>query len=59
MTFDKIKQIATEHGIKVGKVKKIDIVRLIQSKEGNIPCFATGRMSECGQSNCLWATACE
>lgn len=59
MTFAKIKLIAVEHGIRVVGVKKADIVRAIQEKEGNTPCFATGKASECAQPHCLWATACE
>lgn len=59
MTFAEIKKIASEQGIKVGGVKKVDIVRAIQRQEGNSPCFASGMVSECGQLNCLWSAACE
>jgi len=60
MTFAEIKQIAIEHGVRVVGVKKIDIVRAIQKKEGNIPCFASGKVTECGQTHhCLWTAACE
>jgi len=59
MTFMEIKQIASERGVKVGGVKKTDIVRTIQKQEGNVPCFATGKVEECGQHNCLWISACE
>lgn len=59
MTLAKIKQIATEHGIRVVGVKKADLVRAIQEKEGNTPCFASGKATECGQPHCLWLAACE
>lgn len=59
MTFAEIKKIAVEHGIRVVGVKKIDIVRAIQKQEGNIPCFASGQVAECGQPHCLWFAACE
>jgi len=59
MTLAKIKQIAAEHGIRITGVKKADLVRAIQTHEGNNPCFASGRASECGQPNCLWFAACE
>lgn len=59
MTFVEIKKIAVEHGIRVVGVKKIDIVRAIQKQEGNTPCFASGKVSECGQLHCLWNAACE
>ncbi len=59
MTFAEIKQIAKDHGIKVAGIKKTDIVRAIQLREGNIPCFSSGKASECGQHSCLWLAACE
>lgn len=58
MTFEKIRNIARELGIKVVGVKKADIVRAIQLREGNQPCFATGRAADCGQPNCLWIRIC-
>lgn len=59
MTFAQIKQIASEHGIRVVGVKKTDIVRAIQRQEGNDACFSSGKASKCGQQNCLWLSACE
>jgi len=59
MTFAEIKKIAIEQGIRVVGVKKIDIVRAIQKQEGNSPCFASGKVAECGQPHCLWFAACE
>ncbi|OGU00350.1 MAG: SAP domain-containing protein [Geobacteraceae bacterium GWC2_48_7] len=59
MTFAEIKQIATEKGIRVVGVKKVDIVRAIQKKEGNLPCFASGKLSECRETHCTWFSACE
>jgi len=58
MTYDEIKKIAMRHGVKIAG-KKADIVRAIQRKEGNTPCFATGKLSECGQLRCLWQEVCE
>lgn len=59
MTFAEIKKIAIGQGIRVVGVKKTDIVRAIQKQEGNSPCFASGKVTECGQSHCLWFAACE
>jgi hypothetical protein len=59
MTFAEIKKVATEQGIRVVGVKKVDIVRAIQRQEGNTPCFASGKIAECGQVHCLWAATCE
>jgi hypothetical protein len=58
MKLPEIKEKASTMGIKVGKMKKGEIIRAIQAKEGNSPCFDTGKAAECGQSNCLWREDC-
>jgi len=58
MKLEEIKVIARQHGIKVGKLKKAELVRAIQLAEGNNPCFETGQDSECGQTECLWRADC-
>ncbi len=59
MTYEQIKEIARERGIRIGGVKKVEIVRAIQTQEGNEPCFATGRAADCSQLRCLWLKACD
>jgi hypothetical protein len=54
MTVKEIKIIAKKMGLKAGKMKKADLVRTIQSAEGNTPCFQTGVMATCGQESCCW-----
>ena len=58
MKLEEIKEIAKQHEIKVGKLKKAELVRAIQLAEVNEPCFKTGHASECGQAECLWRTDC-
>ncbi|MEI7816598.1 MAG: SAP domain-containing protein [Desulfuromonadales bacterium] len=58
MKLDEIKEIAKQHNIKIAKLKKADLVRAIQSVEGNEVCFETGQVSECGQAECLWRSDC-
>lgn len=58
MTLDEIRKIARERGIKAGKAKKSDLVRLIQQAEGNPQCFDTDSSRECGQECCLWRGDC-
>lgn len=52
-----IKEIAKKMGIRIGKMKKPELIRAIQTAEGNIPCYAT-RGHECDQINCLWREDC-
>ena len=59
MKLEEIKEIAKQHNIKVGKMKKAELVQAIQAAEGNIPCFETGASSRCGQEGCLWRPDCD
>ena len=52
-----IREIAKNMGIKIGKMRKPELIRTIQKAEGNIPCFGT-RGHECDQINCLWREDC-
>jgi DNA-binding IscR family transcriptional regulator len=58
MQVSKIKEIAKQHGVKPGKLKKGDIIRLIQKAEGNFDCFATPADGYCDQNGCLWRSDC-
>jgi hypothetical protein len=58
MTVKEIQGIAKEMGLKSGKMKKAELVRMIQNAEGNNICFQTGAASFCGQENCLWFSDC-
>ena len=58
MKLDEIKEIANQHNIKAGKMKKIDLVRSIQQAEKNDVCFETGKSNNCGQDGCLWREDC-
>lgn len=59
MTKENVKKIAAEKGIASGKLKKTDLIRLIQKSEGNDACYMTGKASVCGQINCLWRSDCK
>ena len=58
MKLEEIKEIAKQHDIKVGKLKKAELVRGIQSAEGNAACFESAQASVCGQEECLWRADC-
>ncbi|MEI6208533.1 MAG: SAP domain-containing protein [Desulfuromonadales bacterium] len=59
MKLEEIKVIARQHNIKVGKLKKAELVKAIQQAEENEVCFASGQASKCGQSSCLWRDDCD
>ncbi|MBC8318784.1 MAG: SAP domain-containing protein [Desulfobulbaceae bacterium] len=57
MKMTDVKKKATSVGIKSGKMKKTDLIRAIQLKEGNPTCFQTG-ITPCDQSTCCWRADC-
>ena len=59
MKLEEIKEIAKQNNIKAGKLKKAELVRVIQAAEGNEVCFESGRVNECGQEGCLWRADCK
>jgi hypothetical protein len=58
MKMDEIKEVAKGLGIKPGKMKKVDLVREIQSAEGNEVCYNSGNKDVCGQDECAWREDC-
>jgi hypothetical protein len=58
MKLEEIKELAKQHNIKVGKMKRTDLVRSIQQAENNDVCFETGVAKECGQHSCSWREVC-
>ncbi|MBU5635449.1 SAP domain-containing protein [Geomonas sp. Red69] len=58
MKVQDIKEIAQKMAIHCGKLKKGELIRLIQVTEGNNACFDSGQSSQCGQQGCLWAEDC-
>ncbi len=58
MKLDEIKGKAKGLGIACSKMKKEDIIREIQRKEGNFDCFGTVANNECDQEACCWREDC-
>jgi DNA-binding IscR family transcriptional regulator len=57
MTISELKTKAQKLGLKPKKEKKADIVRMIQGKENNTPCFGKNDGS-CGQLTCCFFKDC-
>jgi len=58
MALKELKEKAKILGIKpkIG-MKKVDLIRSIQSAEGNFPCFGTAK-DFCDQMSCSWRGDC-
>ena len=59
MKVQEIKEIAQKMEIPTGKLKKSELIRVIQRTEGNDECFDTGKAAHCRQDNCLWSCDCK
>ena len=57
MNMTEIKATAKDLGVQINKLGKGDLIRAIQSKEGNFPCFETAN-KYCSQMACRWREAC-
>jgi len=58
MNIDQVRNIAKQRNIKSNHLSKSDLIRTIQSEEGNFNCFATAHNGECDQVNCIWREDC-
>ena len=56
----KYKAIAPKRkrGVRVYSMKKKELINLIQTTEGNSPCFKNG-ITNCGQTDCCWYSDCQ
>jgi hypothetical protein len=57
MKMQEVREKAKKLGIKSFGMKKVDLIRAIQSAEGNTPCFQTG-VDSCDQTACCWRSIC-
>lgn len=57
MNMQQIRAKAKELQIAPGSKNKVTLIRTIQEKEGNIPCFKTA-ITECDQWSCCWRSDC-
>ncbi|ACL71967.1 hypothetical protein [Thioalkalivibrio sulfidiphilus] len=58
MNVQSIREIAKGLEIKPGKLNKTELIRTIQTTEGNFACFGTDYVDSCGQLGCLWREDC-
>ncbi|TKB26558.1 SAP domain-containing protein [Desulfopila sp. IMCC35006] len=57
MKLIEVQEKARQMGIKPRKIKKADLIRIIQTGEGNQPCFRMGDKF-CDQMDCCWRDDC-
>lgn len=57
MKMTEVLKKAKAMGIKTEKLKKADLIRKIQTEEGNCPCFQMNG-GICDQAECCWRNDC-
>lgn len=57
MQLSEVRKKAKALGLNPGNMQKIELIRAIQTKEGNFPCFATAT-DYCDQSGCCFKEDC-
>jgi len=58
MKMVEVRSKARQMGIKIGRRKKKDLIRAIQLREGNTPCYQKKMVDTCGQFQCCWRDDC-
>jgi len=58
MNIGEVRNIAKLRQIKPGNLSKTELIRMIQTQEGNSACYASARGGECNQESCLWREDC-
>jgi hypothetical protein len=58
MNYNDIRKMAKDMGIKSHRMKKQDLIHVIQRTENNIECFGTPRVDYCDEEVCLWREDC-
>lgn len=53
-----IKKKAKDVGVNPGKMNKAEIIKAIQTAEGNFDCFGTATDGNCDQVDCCWRDDC-
>ncbi len=58
MKHAELNALAKKHGFAPGQHSISEVIKSIQSKEGNFDCFATAINGECDQGGCSWRADC-
>lgn len=57
MRMEDVREMAKALGVKSARLKKTELIRAIQTAEGNFPCFGTAS-GYCDQSDCAFRDDC-
>lgn len=58
MKLEEISAIAKTRAISQGKLSKAEIIKAIQTAEGNFDCYSSAHEGVCDQVDCCWREDC-
>jgi hypothetical protein len=58
MEYKEIQNIAKLKGLVHVNLFKTELIKAIQTKEGNFDCYSTAHSGKCDQLDCLWREDC-
>lgn len=58
MKLEQIRVIARSKGIANTNIFKTELIKMIQTKEGNFDCYATATAGVCDRGDCCWRQDC-
>jgi hypothetical protein len=58
LSMTELKKKAKKLNISAATMNKVDLIRAIQTAEGNFPCFKTAMDGSCDQGDCSWRDDC-
>ena len=58
MNITELRNIAKSHGITPENLFKTELIKTIQTKEGNFDCYGTAYDGICDQLGCRWREDC-
>ena len=58
MRIQDVRAVAKQTGINSARMGKADIIRAIQTSEGNYDCYGSATDGFCNQDGCVWRDNC-
>jgi hypothetical protein len=58
MNMNEVRNRARAAGIAAGKIRKAELIRIMQRTEGNMECFGAEWRFDCSQLGCCWRNDC-
>lgn len=58
MNMNEVRNRAKAAGVSAGKIRKAELIRMMQRVEGNPECFGAEWRFDCPQVSCCWRNDC-